>query len=94
MQDESGNSPLTGATSRHSVPSEVTVVVTPTAAGMNKGSPGAAVALPPGLSAVDDPPYGVPDGMDVDEDEKDDDYTAHYEDEDAEGGKGLGGRIR
>lgn len=82
MQDESVNSPLTGAASRHSVPSEVTLVVTPTAAGMNKGSPGGPVAMPPVLSAVDDGAYG---GMDVDEDEKDDDYTADHEDEDAEG---------
>lgn len=87
MQDESGNgnSPLTGAASRHSVPSEDTVVVTPTAAGMSKGSPGGPIALPPGLSAVDDAAYGAPDGMEVDEDEKDDDYSAHFEDVDAEG---------
>ena len=64
------------------MPSEDTVVVTPTAAGMNKGSPGGLVALPPGLSAVDDAAY---DRMEVDEDEKDDDYSAHYEDVDAEG---------
>ncbi|KZT73104.1 hypothetical protein DAEQUDRAFT_722218 [Daedalea quercina L-15889] len=89
MQGETKNSPLTGATSRHSVPSEDTVVVTPTAAGMNKGSPGGiTVAIQPLLSTVDEghaAPYDGEDGMDVDEDEKDDDYTANYGDQDAEG---------
>ncbi|KAH9928673.1 uncharacterized protein B0H18DRAFT_1156648 [Fomitopsis serialis] len=85
MQDESANSPLTGVTSRHSVPSEDTVVVTPTAGGMNKASPG---GVPPVLSTVDGShaaEYDGADVMDVDEDEKDEDYTGNNDDQDAEG---------
>lgn len=77
MQDGSASGSFTGAASRHSVPSEVTLVVTPTA-GTSKGSPGGLVAM---FSGVGETGYG----MDVDEDEKDDDYSANHVDEDAEG---------
>ncbi|TFY69993.1 hypothetical protein EVJ58_g72 [Rhodofomes roseus] len=92
MQDDSANSPLTGVTSRHSVPSEDTVVVTPSAGGMNKASPvGGAVAMPPVLPAVDERHASQFDGADrmevdedEDEDEKDDNYTGNFDDQDAE----------